>query len=189
MARYHLTSEWHIATPVDRVWDALLRASDWPTWWRGIRSVERIAPGDDAGIGMQLRQRWRSLLPYTLELDLEIQHVEQRRLLVGRASGDMSGTCTFTFAERGGRTVVRFEMDVRPARAWMNLPPPFAGRVVALNYDAIMRWGGEGLARRLGLEAPSPVRSRRPVGSPDADARAALRDLADLRRLADLQAY
>lgn len=149
MSHYHLVSEWQLDAPLDRVWDELLRSADWPAWWRGIRSVERIAAGEDSGVGMRLRQRWRSLLPYTLKLDLEILRVERHRLLEGRASGDMAGTCTFTFHERPGGSVVRFAMDVRPTRAWMRLPVPFAARVVTLNYDAIMRWGGEGLVRRL----------------------------------------
>ena len=152
MARYQLVTEWQVDAPVDRVWDALLRVREWPTWWHGFRSVDVLEDGEESGVGMQVRQRWRSVLPFTLVLDLEIVGVLQRRLLEGRSSGDMAGTCRWTFSEREGRTRIRFEMDVRPTRWWMNLPIPFAGRVVAWNYDAIMRWGGEGLARRLGVD-------------------------------------
>lgn len=42
----------------------------------------------------------------------------------------------------------------------MNLPVPFAGRVVTLNFDAIMRWGGEGLARRLTTHVPAGAEAR-----------------------------
>jgi hypothetical protein len=151
MARYQLATEWLVDAPVDRVWDALLLVRDWPTWWKGSRSVEVLDPGQDGGTGMQIRQRWRSLLPYTLVLDLEIARVERHRRLEGHASGDMAGTCRWTFRELDGRTSVRFEMDVSPTRWWMNLPVPLAGRVVAWNFDAVMRWGGEGIARRLGV--------------------------------------
>ena len=151
MTQYQALTEWRTDAPVDRVWDVLLLAREWPTWWRGFRSVDVLEGGDDSGVGMQVRQRWRSRLPYTLVLDLEIVGVVQRRLLEGRSSGDMAGTCRWSFHGQDGRTLVRFEMDVDPTRWWMNLPIPFAGRVVAWNYDAIMRWGGEGLARRLGI--------------------------------------
>lgn len=153
MTHYVLTNEWQLDAPVDRVWDVLLRSADWPAWWHGIRSVEQIESGDDSGVGMRLRQQWRSLLPYTLKLDLEILHVEQRRLLVGRATGDMAGTCTFAFDETPRGTTVRFEMNVRPTKTWMNLPVPFADRVVRLNYDVIMRRGGEGLSGLLVRDA------------------------------------
>jgi len=150
MAHYTLVTSWQLDAPVDRVWDALLRSAEWPEWWRGFRSVERLASGDDDGVGMRLRQRWRSLLPYTLTLDLEILRVEQQRRLEGRSSGDMAGTCTWTFEARDGGTLVGFVMDVRPTKAWMNLPLPFSGKIVALNYQALMRWGRDGLAARRG---------------------------------------
>lgn len=149
MARYRALTEWQIDAPVERVCDSLLDARAWPTWWRGFRSVEELEPGEESGVGMVLRQRWRSLLPYTLTLDLEVTGIEPRRLLEGRTSGDMRGLCRWTFEARNGGTVVRFLLNVEPTRAWMNLPVPFADRVFALNYGTIMRWGGDGLARLL----------------------------------------
>lgn len=151
MARYQLVTEWQVDAPIDRVWDALLRVREWPAWWKGFRSVEVLDAGAETGLGMKIQQRWRSLLPYTLVLDLEIARVERHRALEGRASGDMAGTCRWTFGAQDGGTRVRFEMDVRPTRWWMSLPIPFAGRVVAWNYDAIMRWGSTGFARRLSV--------------------------------------
>jgi uncharacterized membrane protein len=144
-------TEWQVDAPVDRVWDTLLLVRGWPAWWKGFRSVDVLDAGQASGAGMKIRQRWRSLLPYTLALDLEITRVERHRLLEGRASGDMAGSCRWTFDDRDGRTTVRFELAVSPTRWWMALPIPFAGRVVALNYDAVMRWGGRGLARQLGV--------------------------------------
>jgi Polyketide cyclase / dehydrase and lipid transport len=149
MARYRFVTEWQADAPVDRVWDVLLDYRNWPTWWRGFRSVEQIQAGEESGVGMVLRQRWRSLLPYTLVFDLAITDVRRHGFLEGRASGDVEGSCTWTFDESGGRTLVRFVMDVRTARWWMNVPVPFARRIFGFNYDAIMRWGSEGMARLL----------------------------------------
>jgi hypothetical protein len=59
---------------------------------------------------------------------------------------------------------VRFLMVVEPTRAWMNLPLPFARQLFAHNYGAIMRWGGEGLARVL----DAPVAARTVVPAPAA---------------------
>lgn len=150
MARYRLVTEWQIDAPLERVWDTMMLYRDWPSWWKGFRSVEQIDPGDEAGIGMRLRQRWRSLLPYTLTFDLEVARLERRRLLEGRASGDVEGTCTWRFDASDTGTRVTFVMDIRTARWWMNIPVPFAARVFALNFNAVMRWGSDGLARRLG---------------------------------------
>ena len=78
------------------------------------------------------RQRGRSLLPYTLTLDLEVTGTERHRLLEGWASGDMEEFCRWTFEAAGRGSVVRFLMAVEPTRAWMNLPLPFARRVFGL---------------------------------------------------------
>jgi hypothetical protein len=150
MARYRCTSEWEVDASIDRTWDALLLVGEWPTWWRGFRAVERLEGGDERGVGMRVRQQWHSLLPYTMVIDLEMARVERHRLLEGRATGDMAGTCSWEFEQAGDRTKVRFVLDVRPTRWWMSLPVPFAGRVFAWNFDAIMRWGSEGLAGLLG---------------------------------------
>jgi hypothetical protein len=150
MARYRCTSEWLVEASLDRTWDALLDVGAWPSWWRGFRAVERLAGGDPSGVGMRIRQHWRSLLPYTTAIELEMTRVERHRRLEGRASGDMAGTCTWAFEDLGGRTRVRFTLDVEPTRWWMRLPVPFAGRVFAWNFGAIMDWGSDGLARRLG---------------------------------------
>ena len=158
MSHYRFVTEWQADAPVERVWDVLLDQQRWPDWWRGFRSAELLEAGGPSGRGMRIRQGWRGWLPYTLTIDVEIVDLERHRLLQGRAGGDMEGTCTWTFDPIGDRTTVRFVMDVRPARWWMNLPLPFAGRVVAANFDAIMRWGEHGLTRVLaGLEAAAPA--------------------------------
>jgi uncharacterized protein YndB with AHSA1/START domain len=150
MARYRFVTEWQAEAPIERVWDALLDYRQWPTWWKGFRDVRQIHPGDERGIGMTLRQGWRSRIPYTLTFDLDVTDVERRKRLEGRVTGDVEGTCLWTFQEQAGWTAVRFVMDVRTARPWMNIPVPFARQVFASNYDTIMRWGSEGISRLLG---------------------------------------
>lgn len=158
MASYRVHSTWQVDAPVDRAWDAVLRYADWPAWWRGFVGVDLIRSGDDIGVGTVLRQRWRGWLPYTLEFDLEITHVERRRVLEGRVSGPVAGTAAWEFRPTDRGSEVTFTLDVRTTRAWMNLPVPFRRRVFESNFGAIMGWGREGLRRHLaaGVEAPGP---------------------------------
>lgn len=65
-ANYVLQTDWWTPAAVAQVWDALADYAAWPTWWRGIRSVEVLRRGDESGAGTVLRQQWRSKLPYTL---------------------------------------------------------------------------------------------------------------------------
>lgn len=165
MANYRFVTEWKAAAPAERVWDVLLNYRQWPTWWKGFRSVEQLTEGDASGRGMTIRQGWRSWLPYTMTLDLEILDLEHPRLVVGRASGDVEGTCTWTLDDRDGTTAVRFVMDVRTTRWWMNLPVPFAGAVFAFNYDLIMGRGAQGMARVLDGQVIDTTRQARLAGA------------------------
>ena len=164
MARHRVVSTWHVDAPVERVWDAILDYPNWPTWWRGFVGVDRLRTGDESGVGTVLRQKWRSLLPYTLAFDLEITRVERHRLLEGRASGPVDGSATWVFRPTSSGTEVTFTLDVRTTRPWMNLPVPFAGRVFAANFGAVMHWGSEGLARLLGTSVVDRTAASTPAG-------------------------
>lgn len=157
MADYRFLTVWWTPVVTERVWEALADYAKWPTWWRGIQSVEVVRRGDESGVGTVLHQRWRSWVPYTLVFDLEMLRIESGRLLDGRASGDLEGACRWTLTPVNGGTELRFEVDVRTGRWWMNLPLPFAPTVVRSSFESIMHWGREGLARTLGV--PVELRS------------------------------
>lgn len=149
MTNYRFQTVWWTSAAIERIWETLASYAAWPTWWRGIRKVEVLRHGDERGVGTVLRQEWRSRLPYTLVFDLEMMQIESKRLLEGRARGDLEGTCSWTFTPANGGTEIRFDVDVRMGRWWMNLPVPFAPRVVRASFETIMSWGREGLAQKL----------------------------------------
>lgn len=157
MTNYRFQTVWWTRAAIDQIWGALASYATWPTWWRGIQTVEVLRRGDESGVGTVLRQRWRSRLPYTLVFELEMLRIESGRLLEGRASGDLDGTCRWTLTPVNGGVEIRFDVDVRTGRWWMNLPIPFAPRVVRASFETIMCWGREGLARTLGM--PVELRS------------------------------
>lgn len=151
MANYRFLTVWWMAAPADRVWEALADYATWPKWWRGIQSVEVVRHGDESGVGTVLRQRWRSKVPYTLVFDLEMIRIEGGKIIEGSASGDLEGTCIWTLTSIDGGTELRFGVDVRTGRWWMNLPIPFAPSVVRSSFETIMGWGRDGLVRILGV--------------------------------------
>ena len=157
MTDYRFLTVWWTPAVTDRVWETLADYANWPVWWRGIQNVEVLRRGDESGVGAILRQQWRSRVPYTLVFDLEMLRIEGGSLLDGRASGDLEGTCRWTLTPINGGTELRFDVDVRTGRWWMNLPIPLAPRVVRASFETIMGWGREGLARTLG--APVELRS------------------------------
>jgi hypothetical protein len=72
--------------------------------------------------------------------------------MAGHASGELEGTGTWRLFEQEGVTAVVYDWRVRSTKRWMNMLAPVARPVFEYNHDVVMRWGGEGLARRLGVE-------------------------------------
>jgi hypothetical protein len=49
----------------------------------------------------------------------------------------------------GGGTLVRYDWQVEATKGWMRLLAPLARPMFAWNHDVIIRWGHDGLTRRL----------------------------------------
>jgi hypothetical protein len=122
----------------------------WPEWWRGVASVEELDAGDADGRGGRHMIEWRSKLPYPLRFEFTTDVVERPTLMEGRARGELDGMGRWRLFEQDGVTAVVYEWHVETTKAWMNLLAPVGRPMFKWNHDTVMRWGGQGLARRVG---------------------------------------
>src|SRR6218665_1761219 len=99
-ARYEFLTTWLLRAPRGEVWDALQDPLAWPDWWRGVESVEELDGGDGQRVGSRYRVRWRSLVPYPVEFEFEVDQVEQPLLMAGRARGGRTGPRTWRACRR-----------------------------------------------------------------------------------------
>lgn len=150
MPEYRFLTTWLLDAERERVWEAIYASERWPAWWRGVLDVERLAEGDEHGVGQLNRYVWKSRLPYELAFRMRTTRVERPRLLQGQAEGELAGTGRWRLYEESGATAVLYEWNVRTTKAWMNLLSPIARPLFAWNHDWVMRGGGEGLAKLLG---------------------------------------
>ncbi|HEX2111628.1 MAG TPA: SRPBCC family protein [Gaiellaceae bacterium] len=148
-AAYHFLTTWVLDAPLEDVWDAVYEIERWPDWWRGVEMVEKLAQGDDDGIGSVYRHRWRSVLPYTVAFEMRTTRIERRRVLEGEARGELAGVGRWRLYE-GEATAVTYEWTVRTTRPWMNALAPIGRPVFVWSHNVVMRWGGKCLAERLG---------------------------------------
>lgn len=156
MSDYAFVTNWDFDAPLDHVWNLIEAAEKWPEWWKGVLSVTEISPGDENGIGSIRRTAWKSALPYKLEFDTELLRIERHRLIEVRAFGELDGLGLWQFeALNENRTYVRYDWTVKTTKAWMKILAPVAKPFFRWNHDTIMRWGEEGLRRRLSLSAVS----------------------------------
>lgn len=152
MSDYEFITIWNIDAPIERVWDVIEAADAWPEWWKGVLAVTELKKGDENGVGSIRRTVWRSALPYKLEFDSEVLRVEKLKLIEARAFGELDGHGLWQFEAAGGdSTRIQYDWRVRTTKAWMNLLAPIARPFFRWNHDTIMRWGEEGLRKRLGI--------------------------------------
>lgn len=155
MTEYRLLTVWRIDAPLADVYAAIRDSLDWPAWWPAVRQVETIADGRPDGIDSIRRYVWKGRLPYLIRFEVRTTRIEEALAIEGVASGDLDGCGRWRFASEGGLSVVRYEWQVRCTRWWMRLLSPLARPVFIANHNAVMRQGGEALARRLGARLVS----------------------------------
>lgn len=152
MAEYAFLTAWRVAAPRDAVFEVLHASERWPEWWDGLERVVKLEEGDSEGRGSLGRYTWRSFMRYRLEFDMRITEVDRPRRMAGSAMGELAGSGSWWLYEDDAATTVLFEWQVHTTRQWMNVLAPVARPVFRWNHDRLMRAGGRGLARRLGVE-------------------------------------
>ena len=150
MPAYRFCTTWVLEAERERVWDAIYDSDSWPQWWRGVTKAERLADGDENGLGQHGIYHWRARLPYTVRFEIVSTLVDRPFELAGDASGGLAGTGHWRFYEAGGTTAVVYDWNVRTTKAWMNLFAPLLRPVFEWNHDWVMRRGGEGISSLLG---------------------------------------
>lgn len=143
MAEYRFLTAWLLDAGLDDVWEAVHTIELWPHWWRGVESVTKVRDSVYDHV-------WRSRVPYGVHFRIEVDVIDAPNLIVARAEGELAGTGTWRLYDDVGATAVTYDWNVRATRAWMNAVAPIAWPVFEWNHNVVMRWGGEGLAKRLG---------------------------------------
>ena len=149
--QYSLVTWWHLEAPIERTWQALVAPEEWPSWWRYVEEVVELEKGNAQGIGAVRRYTWSSRLPYRLSLKMRTTAIARHTFIEGVATGDLNGIGRWELQELGNTTRVKYDWTVRTGKVWMNLLAPILAPVFTWNHDQVMREGGRGLARHLGV--------------------------------------
>lgn len=150
--KYSFTTNWQFRASLPAVWNAIHQSLEWPEWWKGVLSVRELEKGDEDGVGGVREYTWRSALPYRLCFNMRLTDIVTHRYLRGEAYGELEGTGEWFFEENDGITYVKYNWTVFTNKAWMNYCSFFLKPAFNYNHDVVMRWGAEGLAKKLGAE-------------------------------------
>lgn len=152
MAEYQFVTRWHIAAPVEQVWDAIAQSENWHLWWGAVDSVVELEAGEPDGMGNIKRFVWKTPLSYTLTFETRIINIEAPLRLEATAIGDAEGHGLWELSptERGAE--ICYTWTVRTTKRWMNSLAIIARPLLEWNHNMIMRQGGQGLANYLRAE-------------------------------------
>ncbi|HEY9736382.1 MAG TPA: SRPBCC family protein [Trichocoleus sp.] len=166
MADFRFVTLWELEAPIETVWAALTDYSQWPSWWPAVRSAVELEPAEPSGLGGLRKFVWQTPLGYSLSFDTAITHLEAPHLIGLRAAGEVEGTGRWELSSTAQGTQMVYFWTVRTTQPWMNVLARLIKPLMEWNHDDIMRQGGKGLARHLGV---SLVRNEAlPPGSKEA---------------------
>jgi hypothetical protein len=94
-------------------------------------------------------------LPYTLSFKMQLIAKEDFKFLKGIAFGELEGDGTWYFKEENNVTMVQYNWNVKTNKAWMNYFAFILKPLFKLNHDVVMKWGAEGLAKKLNAKLVS----------------------------------
>ena len=148
MAEYKFVTTWKLDAPLQEIWNAISEIGKWHEWWHGVLEVEIIRDGSNGKISFA--HTWQSFIPYKLKFVTEVTEIDPLKSIMATVTGELEGTGRWEFKDAGnGETLVTYYWFVRTTMMWMNVAAPFLSWLFRWNHDTVMRWGGEGLARKL----------------------------------------
>ena len=114
MAGYSFVDEWHVAAPLEAVYDLLSCPREYPDWW-GDAFLEGEGDPGPAAPGKRARLVTRGRLPYRLRWELVCAEADAPRRLVSHIDGDFvgEGIWTLTPVPDGTRAVLEWHIEVR----------------------------------------------------------------------------
>ncbi|MBV9961999.1 MAG: SRPBCC family protein [Parafilimonas sp.] len=146
---YKFITRWKIEASINDVWYAIYKSEEWPNWWKGVIQVKIIKENDEQGINGIRQYKWKSLLPYTLSFKMQLIEKRDFVFLKGIAVGELEGDGTWYFKEENAITNIQYNWNVKTNKAWMNYFAIILKPIFKFNHNIIMKWGAEGLAKKL----------------------------------------
>ena len=148
MAEYKFITHWKLNAPMEEIWDVIYDVSKWHEWWKGVLEVKVISDSKDGEI--RFAHTWRSFIPYKLKFITRVTDIDPLKSIMAKATGELEGTGRWEFKDTGhGETIVTYLWFVHTTTPWMNISAPFLSWLFRWNHDTVMRWGGEGLSKKL----------------------------------------
>ena len=149
MARYKFIDRWSIRAPIDQVFSHIADASTYPRWWPVYPTVEVVPDVQPPHIGSRARLAVASALGYRLNLEVEITESNPPYYLNTLSRGDLEGTGTWEFEQKGDTTIATWTWIVESHHPLLKMLEPIAKRLFEWSHNDASEKGHRGLKKLL----------------------------------------
>jgi hypothetical protein len=148
-SQYSFVTKWQLQAPLEDVWNTIYNSLEWPTWWKGVLTVKELAIGDVNALNSIMAYTWKSVLPYQLTFNMKLTECVPHKRLAGVAFGELEGNGLWLFEHKDGITYVQYNWNVITNKWWMNVFAFILKPAFNYNHNVVMRWGAQGLSKKL----------------------------------------
>lgn len=148
---YTFVTRWTVSGTCAEVYDILYDGLSLPRWWPSVYlEVTRATPEERGnGPGAALDLFTKGWLPYTLRWRSTVTSVNLPHGFSLAASGDLTGTGTWTFTQRGEFVDIQFDWRVRADKLLLRAFSWIFKPIFSANHDWAMARGEESLKLEL----------------------------------------
>ena len=150
MSRYHIVTTWRFDGTVEEVAAILTDVENLTRWWPSVYlDVQRLAQGDQTGVGAELALFTKGWLPYTLRWTLRVTEVHPPDRIVLTPTGDFIGRGEWSFRQEGPTAVVRYDWQVQARKPVLRALTWLFRPIFTANHNWAMRKGEQSLRLEL----------------------------------------
>jgi len=155
---YRFVTRWRLPGTVEQVSDILGDTDTLMRVWPSLYSTAQVVnPGDERGVGKELRVTTKGHLPYTLRWSFRVTESRAPYGYSTEAWGDMIGTGVWTLEPDGDATRVTYDWRVRTEKLLLKWLSPVLKPLFKSNHDRVMADGEIGLRRELERRRAGPA--------------------------------
>ena len=140
---YVFVDEWVVNAPVGAVFAAIADTRTYPAWWRPV--YKSVDSNGIVGVGNISHHHLRGALPYSLKLTTEVTAFDPPRGFEFEATGDLRGRGIWTFGDRDGQTLIKWQWTVFADKPLLRLLTPLFRPVFRWNHDWSVARARDGL--------------------------------------------
>lgn len=149
MANYEIITEWKFANSTHEIFELIKDMETWPEWWPGIKKVEKVVHGFEAGQGSLYHCILKGILPINLRFTQVLAGVKTDEIIEGNVHGNITGFLNWEFFRRNNDTIVKAHFKVHDSRAFTYYTGFLLAPLYKLNFHYLFRRGAKGLAVKL----------------------------------------